>query len=98
MRVMSRTMSLADARRLLGWSIRRLAAEAGEKPSNISDLEPVSGRAPRNANPSHQLVTKVIAALQRGGLVGLTAADVFPVEIGEAPESSTSTSSMEATL
>ena len=67
-------MTLQQARTVLGWSQSELARRAGETHSNIRDLE--NGG---NANPSHALVTRVLRALHRGGLKGLTAQDLFPV-------------------
>jgi transcriptional regulator with XRE-family HTH domain len=68
-------MSLEDARRLLGWSLRRLAREADVHVSNIADIE-----KDRNKRPAYELVMKIIGALRRGGLQGLQPEDLFPVE------------------
>jgi len=67
-------LTVAEARKLLGWSPERLAKEAGTAPANIRDIE-----AGRNANPSHVLVVKVTRAIQRGGLNGVSIDDLFPV-------------------
>jgi transcriptional regulator with XRE-family HTH domain len=67
-------MTLGDARKLLGWTQTRLAREAGESISTISDLE--NGR---NKKPSYVVVTHIVRALQRGGLQGVAADDIFPV-------------------
>lgn len=67
-----REMTLEQARKLLGWTQERLAAEAGEKKSAISDLE-----TGRNENPSYRLVMNTFRALQRGGLRGLDVEDIF---------------------
>lgn len=67
-------MTLVTARELLGWTQSRLAREADEHVSNIRDLE--NGV---NQNPSYALVMRVINALKRGGLNGLSPEDIFPV-------------------
>lgn len=57
---------------MLGWTQTKLAQESGASISNINDLE-----HGRNTNPSYAVVTNIVAALRRGGLVGLNAEDVF---------------------
>lgn len=73
-------MTLTEARTFLGWTLQKLATEAGTGPSVIHDIE--SGR---NRNPGYALVMRIVKALQRGGVPGLTPEDVFPVEesVGE---------------
>jgi len=69
-------MSLTDARVLLGWTLSELAREADVSVSVVHDLE--NGR---NKNPGYQLVMRIVKALQRGGLSGINAEDIFPVEL-----------------
>jgi transcriptional regulator with XRE-family HTH domain len=68
-------MTLVDARRLIGWSQRRLAREAGETPTNIADIE-----TGRNARPAYALVMNIVNALRRGGLQGIQPEDIFPTD------------------
>lgn len=67
-------LTLLEARGLLGWTQARLAEEAGLRTTAISDIE-----TERTKNPGYSSVMKIIAALQRGGLQGLKADDIFPV-------------------
>jgi len=67
-------LTLLEARGLLGWSQGRLAEEAGLKTTAISDIE-----TGRTKNPGYSSVMRIVAALQRGGLVGLGLEDIFPV-------------------
>ena len=67
-------MTLGEARKLLGWSQARLAAESGETKSTISDIE-----LGRNNRPAYVVVMHIMGALHRGGLSGVTPEDVFPV-------------------
>lgn len=67
-------MTLEQARKLLGWTQTRLAREAGEPISTVSDIE-----TGRNARPAYVVVMHIIRALQRGGLQGVKAEDIFPV-------------------
>jgi transcriptional regulator with XRE-family HTH domain len=67
-------LSLVEARGLLKWSQGRLAQESDLKVTAISDIE-----TGRTKNPGYTSVMRIIAALQRGGLVGLTHDDVFPI-------------------
>lgn len=69
-------MTLVQARELINWSQSDLAREAKESNSTISELE--NGH---NENPSYGLVMRVVKALQRGGLTGVTAEDIFPVDL-----------------
>lgn len=65
-------MTLAEARDLLKWTQAKLAAESGLERSAVYDIE-----AGRSQNPSYITVSKIIAALRSGGLVGLTPEDIF---------------------
>lgn len=67
-------LTLLEARGLLGWPQARLAEEAGLRTTAISDIE-----TGRTKNPGYASVVKIVAALQRGGLQGLKAEDIFPV-------------------
>lgn len=67
-------MTLKDARRLAGLTQAQLAAAAGLRLTTISDLE-----LGRNRRPAHEIVVKVVRALQRNGLAGVTTDDLFPV-------------------
>lgn len=71
-------MTLEQARKLLGWTQTRLAREAGEHISTISDIE-----TGRNARPAYVVVMRIVKAVQRGGLQGVTPEDLFPVPKGE---------------
>ena len=68
-------MTLEQARKLLGWTQTRLAREAGEPISTVSDIE-----TGRNSRPAYVVVMRIVKALQRGGLNGITPEDIFPVE------------------
>lgn len=67
-------MSLEHARGLLKWNQSQLAREAGETHGNIRDLE-----TGKNARPSYVLVMRIVNALRRGGLTGITPEEIFPV-------------------
>lgn len=67
-------MTLAEARDVLGWTPERLAAESGANASTIRDIE-----AGRNKRPAYVVVMRIVAALQRGGLAGVSAENIFPV-------------------
>lgn len=67
-------MDIKTARKLAGLGQAKLAKLAGLDPNVIYDLE--SGR---NKRPAHEIVVKIVRALQRNGLPGLTAEDLFPV-------------------
>lgn len=69
-------MTLAEARKALGWSPEQLAEQAGESASNVRDLE-----AGRNRRPAYVLVMRIVKALQRGGLAGITPEEIFPVPL-----------------
>lgn len=72
-------LTLRNARDLAGLSQRQLARRAGLKFSQISDYE--QGRVRR---PSHDFVVRVIRALRKSGLAGVTAEQLFPVSDDEA--------------
>ena len=59
---------------MVGWTQTELAEEAGTAISTISDLERGG-----NKNPGYALVMRIVAALRRGGLRGLSPEDVFPI-------------------
>lgn len=67
-------ITVTDARTLLGWTQSHLARRSGVPVSTLNEIE--SGD---NRNPGYQVVMRIVKALQAGGLVGLTAEDVFPV-------------------
>lgn len=67
-------LTLSEARKAIGWTLTRLATEAGTSVSVIHDLE--NGR---NKNPGYQLVMRIVSALKRGGLAGIAAEDIFPI-------------------
>lgn len=68
-------MTLRDARTLAGMTQEKLASLAGTTATTIYDIE--SGR---NARPSHETVVRIVRALQRAGLVGITWDQLFPVD------------------
>jgi transcriptional regulator with XRE-family HTH domain len=59
---------------MAGLTQSQLADGAGTVVSTISDLERGG-----NENPGYALVMRIVATLQRSGLRGLRAEDVFPV-------------------
>lgn len=73
--------SLVDLRDLLGWTQARLSTESGVKVTAISDIE--NGRT---ANPGYVTVMRLVNALQRAGLSGLKADQVFAVPEHEGVE------------
>lgn len=66
-------MDLKTAREALGWAQTKLDAKAGLTPGTTQQIE--SGRI---ANPSWRVVDALTRALQRAGLKGVTAHDLFP--------------------
>lgn len=76
-------MDLKEARRLTGLTQTRLAELAGLQQTTIYDLE-----AGRNRRPSHEAVTRIVRALQRSGLAGISAEELFPVPDDERTEAS----------
>lgn len=67
-------MTLRDARKALGWTQQRLAAEAQVAQQQISELENNQiGRV------SHEAVVKIVRAFHRAGLKGVSSDDLFPV-------------------
>ena len=80
-------MELEQARKLLGWTQGKLAAEAdkvaqraGEKAGTItggtiSDIE-----LGRSLRPSYVLVMRIMQALHKGGLAGVKPEDIFPID------------------
>lgn len=71
---MSATMTLAQARDLVGLMQTELDRRAGLPAGTTHDLE--SGR---NKNPSYFIVVRVVRALRDAGLVGIQAEQIFPV-------------------
>ena len=67
-------VTLRDARELAGLTRERLAELAHVNATTIYDIE-----TGRNANPSHTNVVRIVRALQRAGLAGLTSEQLFPV-------------------
>lgn len=67
-------MTLKQARNLTGLSQRQLDSLAGVQPGTVSDIE-----LGRNSRPAHDTVVRIIRALHRKGLVGVTADELFPV-------------------
>jgi transcriptional regulator with XRE-family HTH domain len=65
-------MSLTQARELLGWSQSQLSREAGLNNSAVRDIE-----RKRIRRPAYASVMAIVTALQRGGLTGLKAEDIF---------------------
>lgn len=68
-------MTLEQARKLLGWTQAKLAQEAGEHVSTVSDIE-----TGRNARPAYVVVMRIMRAIQRAGLTGVKPEDIFPVD------------------
>jgi DNA-binding XRE family transcriptional regulator len=66
-------MTLQEARKAKGWSPRELDAKASIPVGTTYDIE--SGR---NKNPSWAIVSGIVGAFHKAGLVGLTAHDLFP--------------------
>ncbi len=65
-------MSLVEARALLGWSQQRLADESGVRQTTIGQYETGITKQPSFSN-----AIRITRALQRGGLAGLSAEDLF---------------------
>jgi DNA-binding XRE family transcriptional regulator len=68
-------MTLREARDIAGLSRNRLAELADTTTTTIYDIE-----TGRNARPSYETVVRIVRALQRCGLAGITAEQLFPVE------------------
>lgn len=68
-------MTLREARELAGLSQRALADRARTTATTISDLE-----TGKNERPAYELVMRIIGALQRSGLRGLTPEQLFPLD------------------
>ena len=69
-------MTLKEAREAAGLSRIALSRISGVTAPTIADIE--DGR---NQNPSHRTVVRLVRALHERGLTGLTADDLFPVEV-----------------
>jgi transcriptional regulator with XRE-family HTH domain len=68
-------MTLREARDIAGLTRDRLAELSGTTATTIYDIE-----TGRNARPSHETVVRIVRALQRTGLAGVTAEQLFPVQ------------------
>src|SRR5947208_3616649 len=68
-------MTLKQARELAGLSPAQLEKLAGVIRNTVYDLE-----AGRNRRPSHETVTRLVRALRRSGLTGVTAEQIFPID------------------
>ena len=67
-------MALEETRRMVAMTQRDLDRLAGLTPGTTHDIE--RGRVRR---PSHDTVTRIVRALRRRGLSGITAEQLFPV-------------------
>lgn len=83
---MTKALTLREARRLTGLSQHALAKLAGVKGSAIADVE--GGRVQR---PSFDFVVRVVRALHRKGLGGITPEQLFPVSDGDQAVDETAT-------
>lgn len=71
---MPNTMTVKEARDLAGLSQRALAELAGVKHSALADVE-----AGRVQKPSHEFVIRIVRALRKRGLEGITSEQLFPI-------------------
>lgn len=67
-------MRLKDARRALGWTQQELSRRSGVRQQDISKLE--RGSVHRI---SYTTVVRLVRALRKAGLAGVTAEELFPV-------------------
>lgn len=74
-------MTLEEARQLAGLSRAALAELAGTTGTTIYDIE-----TGRNRRPSFDVVTRIVRALHRSGLRGITAEQLFPVDEHESAD------------
>lgn len=80
-------LTLRHARELLGdLTQSALEDEAGVARGTVHDLE-----MGRNKRPSYETVTRVVRALRRLGLAGVTAEQLFPIAEAEAGADSSAT-------
>jgi transcriptional regulator with XRE-family HTH domain len=70
--------TLKDARERAELSQRELERRAGLTKGVVNQIE-----GGRNKRPAHEVVVKLVRALRRSGLVGITAEEVFPVQDDE---------------
>lgn len=70
------TMTLKQARELVGLSQAQLAEQSGVQKSSIADIE-THRVAPENV--AHGTIVRLVRALQRAGIPGLTTDQIFPV-------------------
>lgn len=70
-------MTLKEARELADLTQRRLSelTDRKVKVSSISDVE-----VGRIQNPSHAFVVRVVRALHKAGMRGVTAEQIFPID------------------
>lgn len=71
------SLTIANCRTLLGWTVAELARRSGQTHGTIRTIE--IGHV---QNPSHAVVMSIMKAFQRGGLVGLRAEHL---QIGTVP-------------
>jgi transcriptional regulator with XRE-family HTH domain len=71
-------MNLKQAREALGWTQEELSRRSGVGQQHISKLE--KGRIERI---SYLTVVRIVRALRKAGLAGVTAEKLFPVLNGE---------------
>lgn len=74
-------MSLKDARGLAGLTQKQLDELAGLRGGTVADIE-----LGRNTRPAHEIVVRIIRALHRKGLGGITADLLFPVADDDQPD------------
>jgi predicted transcriptional regulator len=68
------TMTLGQARDLLGLSKRRLDILAGVREGTVHQIE-----SAKNRRPAYVTVVKIIRALRKAGLANISAEQIFPV-------------------
>lgn len=74
-------LSLERARLLAGLNQRDLDRLAGLAKGTIHEIE-----NKRNKRPAYETVVRIVRALQRAGLKGITAEEIFPVADVPAPD------------
>jgi transcriptional regulator with XRE-family HTH domain len=67
-------VTITEARRVAGLTQVQLDELADLTRGTVADIE-----RGKNQNPSHGTVTRIVRALQRKGLTGVTAEELFPV-------------------
>jgi transcriptional regulator with XRE-family HTH domain len=68
-------MTLKQARKALAWTQQQLEAASGVQQQHISDLE-----NDRIGQVSYATVAKLVKALHKAGLRGVTAEELFPLD------------------